>query len=167
MLIRLCGCAQSTATLLGQQPLCMYGNWLASLTAEVGKLVLPLCCMSRPASFVFFITCHKSGGVLCYTLRTVLSVRPSFQPLSTFWPIFFKLCIDIGEEWFGIANGQNWFINNRVMALECVFPQYLQNWYWGGVVWDCKWAKLVYKQQTYGPWMCFSSVSSEQMDEFG
>ena len=25
--------------------------------------------------------------------------------------------IDIGEEWFGIANGLNLFINNRVMAL--------------------------------------------------
>ena len=39
---------------------------------------------------------------------------------SSFWPIFFKLCmdIDIGEEWFGIANGLNSFINNRVMALD-------------------------------------------------
>ena len=25
---------------------------------------------------------------------------------------------DIGEEWFGIANGLNSFINNRVMALD-------------------------------------------------
>ena len=25
--------------------------------------------------------------------------------------------IDIREEWFGIANGLNYFINNRVMAL--------------------------------------------------
>ena len=33
---------------------------------------------------------------------------------------FFKLCmdIDINEEWFGIANGLNLFINNRVMALD-------------------------------------------------
>ena len=40
--------------------------------------------------------------------------------LSSFWPIFFKLCMDIniGEEWFGIANGLNLFINNRVMALD-------------------------------------------------
>ena len=39
--------------------------------------------------------------------------------LSSFWPIFFKLCvdIDIGEEWFGIADGLNLYINNRVMAL--------------------------------------------------
>ena len=60
-----------------------------------------------------FIPRHtKSGGVLCYTLRT-LSVRPSvcasFQcsNFSTFWPIFFKLCIDIGigEEWYEIASG--------------------------------------------------------------
>ena len=26
--------------------------------------------------------------------------------------------IDIGEEWFQIANGLNLFINNRVMALD-------------------------------------------------
>ena len=40
--------------------------------------------------------------------------------LNSFWLIFFKLCmdIDIGEEWFGIANGLNLFINNRVMALD-------------------------------------------------
>ena len=42
--------------------------------------------------------------------------------------------LDIGEEWFGIANGLNLFINNRVMALIDVN-------------------------------MCFSSLSSEQIDE--
>ena len=65
---------------------------------------------------IFFIPCHtKSGRVLCYTLQT-LSVRPSvIRPsistsfpcsnFSTFWPIFFKFCIDtsIGEEWYWIA----------------------------------------------------------------
>ena len=46
---------------------------------------------------------------------------------SSFWLIFFKLCmdIDIREEWFVIANGLNLFINNRVMALDwcwkCIF----------------------------------------------
>ena len=40
--------------------------------------------------------------------------------LSSFWSIFIKLCmdIDIREEWFGIANGLNSFINNRVMAVD-------------------------------------------------
>ena len=40
--------------------------------------------------------------------------------LSSFWPIFFRLCldIDIRKEWFGIADGLNSFINNRVMALD-------------------------------------------------
>ena len=37
------------------------------------------------------------------------SVSTSFpcSNFSTFWPIFFKLCIDIGigEEWYGIASG--------------------------------------------------------------
>ena len=75
---------------------------------------------------------QKSGGVLCYTLRTVCmsihqsvcpSVRASFPDsnLGSFWPIFF------------------------------IFA---------GVFWDCRWAKFVYKQQSYGPWlMCFSSIS--------
>ena len=75
-----------------------------------------------------FIPRHtKSGGVLCYTLQTFwvslcLSVSASFPDSnsSSFWPIFFKLCmdIDIGEKWFGIANGLNSCINNRVMALD-------------------------------------------------
>ena len=44
----------------------------------------------------------------------------SFQDSTSFWLIFFKLCldIDIREEWFGIANGLNSFIINRVMALD-------------------------------------------------
>ena len=79
----------------------------------------------------FFISRHtKKWGILWYTLRKFwvsicLSARcPSalrFQTLtSSFWLIFFKLCmdIDIREEWFGIANGLNMFINNRVMALD-------------------------------------------------
>ena len=45
------------------------------------------------------------------------------------------MVIDIMEEWFGIENGLNSFLNNRAMALI-----------------DVK--------------MCFSSVSSDQMDEF-
>ena len=52
-----------------------------------------------------------------------LSVRQRFisdSNLSSFWPIFFKLCIDIDirEEWFEMANGLNSFINNRVMTLD-------------------------------------------------
>ena len=85
---------------------------------------------------VIFIPRHTKGdGVLCYTLWKFwnfecLSIRLSIplyvsaslpdSNLSSFWPIFFKLCmdIDIGGEWFGIANGLNLFINNRVMALD-------------------------------------------------
>ena len=60
---------------------------------------------------------QKVGGVLCYTLQTLrvhrpsicLSVSASFpcSNFSTFWPIFFKLCTDIGigEEWYEIASG--------------------------------------------------------------
>ena len=75
--------------------------------------------------WLFIRLCHtKSGGVLCYTLRMFEcpSVSASFPDsnLCSFWPIFFKLCmdIDIREEWFGIANELNTFINNRVMTLD-------------------------------------------------
>ena len=51
-----------------------------------------------------------------------LSVSASFpcSNFSTFWPIFFKLCVDIGirEEWYGIVSGLISFWNNRVMALD-------------------------------------------------
>ena len=78
-----------------------------------------------PLKLIFIPGHTKSGGVLCYTLRT-LSVRPSVSALFpcsnfiTFWPIFFKLCIyiGIGEEWYGIASGLILFWNNRVMALD-------------------------------------------------
>ena len=73
--------------------------------------------------FIFIPRHTKSGGVLCYTLRTVwVVVRPSVSAsfldsyLSSFGSIFFKLCmdIDIREEWF----------------------------------WDCKWANFIYKQHS-------------------
>ena len=41
--------------------------------------------------------------------------------------------------------------------------------YQGGLVSDCKWANFFYKQQLWplvDVKMCFSSISSEQMDEF-
>ena len=56
---------------------------------------------------------HPSG---CPSISTSFP-DPNF---SNFLPIFFKLCMDtdIWEEWFGIANWLNLFINNRVMALD-------------------------------------------------
>ena len=77
--------------------------------------------------FLLFIPCHtKSGGVLCYTLRKFwVSIRPSVSAsfpdsdLSSFWPIFFRLCMDIDiREWFGIANWLNLFVNNRNITLD-------------------------------------------------
>ena len=75
--------------------------------------------------FVFIIPHKKWRGIILYSPK-ILSARPSVSAsfpdsdLSSFGPIFFNLCmdIDIGEEWFGITNGLNSFINNRVMALD-------------------------------------------------
>ena len=74
----------------------------------------------------FYTPPLKCGEVLCYTLRC-LSVCPSVRPCSPF-PIdnlsiysrnFFKFCIYIviGDEWYGIVNGQNPSIFNGVTAL--------------------------------------------------
>ena len=76
--------------------------------------------------FSFYIPPHKNWrGIMLYPPK-ILSVRPSVgasfpdSNWSRFWQICCKLCldIDIGEEWFGIENGLNSFINNRVMALD-------------------------------------------------
>ena len=44
------------------------------------------------------------------------------------------------------------------------------HWFREGLVWVCKWANLVNKQQSYVPWLilktCFSSISLEQMNGF-
>ena len=87
-------------------------------------------------------TCHfytlphkKWRGIMLYPAK-ILSVCPSVSTslpdsnLSSFWPIFFKLCmdIDIRGEWFGIANGLNLFINNRVMALFFLNTFRLNGW---------------------------------------
>ena len=46
---------------------------------------------------------------LSQELWPLITVKSSFplSILSTFWPIFFKLCIrvDIKKEWFGIEDG--------------------------------------------------------------
>ena len=72
--------------------------------------------------FVFYTPPLKCGEVLCYTLRC-LSVRPSapfpIDNLSIYSRNFFKFCIHIviGDEWYGIVNGQNPSIFNGVTAL--------------------------------------------------
>ena len=87
----------------------------------------------RRIDFMVFIPHHtKSGGVLCYTVRKFwVSIHPSVSAsypdsnLSNFWPIFFKLCMDM-EEWFGIANGLNSWITTELWPLIDVkmsFPE--------------------------------------------
>ena len=73
--------------------------------------------MNTNDTYKFYYTPpQKSGGVLHFTFWTgwvsiPLSASASFPDsnLRSFWPIFFKLCmdIDIKEEWFWIANGLN------------------------------------------------------------
>ena len=78
----------------------------------------------------FYTLPHKKWlGIMLYP-SNCLNVRPGVHPsvsasfldsdLSIYWPIFVSLCmdIDIREEWFGITNRLNLFINNRVMALD-------------------------------------------------
>ena len=74
--------------------------------------------------FLLYPVIQKVAGY--YVIPSELFERPSVSAsfpvfyLSRFWSICFKLCmdIDIREEWFGIANGLNSFINNRGMALD-------------------------------------------------
>ena len=156
----------------------------------------------------FYTPPHKKWrGIMLYPpnfecpsvsrLSVRLSVSASFpcSNFSTFWPIFFKLCIDIGigEEWYGIASGLISFWNNRVMALDVckkcfalrfraltLVPFYWfssnfafstpWHWYRRGVVWDCKRDNFIQKQQSSGPWfmskMHFWSISKEWIDKF-
>ena len=48
-----------------------------------------------------------------------------------------------------------------VLYLKYLWTYFLQtlhrHWYRGRVVWDCKWANFVLKQQSYGPW-CMSKM---------
>ena len=71
----------------------------------------------------FYTPPNFSGGV--YILSVCMSVRPSapfpIYNLSRviFHGFFFKLCIHIviRDEWYGIVNGQNPSIFNRVLPL--------------------------------------------------
>ena len=78
--------------------------------------------------YIIFITRHTLvSGYYVIPFGVCLSVRPSVRPCSPF-PIdnlsiysrnFFKFCIHIviGDEWYGIVNGQNPSIFNGVTAL--------------------------------------------------
>ena len=75
---------------------------------------------------LFYTPPLKCGEVLCYTFRclsVLLSVRPCspfpIDNLSIYSRNFFKFCIHIvmGDEWYGIVNGQNPSIFNGVTAL--------------------------------------------------
>ena len=73
-------------------------------------------------SSFYYTPPHFSVGVLCYTFRC-LSVRPCspfpIDNLNIYSRNFFKFCIHIviGDEWYGIVNGQNPSIFNGVTAL--------------------------------------------------
>ena len=103
----------------------------------------------------FYTPRQKSGGgyYVIPSKQLWVSLRPSVSAsfpdsnLSSFWSIFFKLCmdIDIGEEWVGIANGINLFINNRVMALDwcknAFFLNIFRTYGWISIKF-CIWSKI-------------------------
>ena len=71
----------------------------------------------------FFIPRHTLvSGYYVIPLGVCLSVRPSVRAhhLSFYSRNFFKFCIHIviGDEWYGIVNGQNSSIFNGVTALS-------------------------------------------------
>ena len=83
--------------------------------------------LERVCSFLYPATKVWRGIMLYPSVSVRLSVRPSVRPCSPF-PIdnlsiysrnFFKFCIHIviGDEWYGIVNGQNPSIFNGVTAL--------------------------------------------------
>ena len=78
--------------------------------------------IKRRSGIAFYTPPLKCGGVLCYTFQC-LSVRPCspfpIDNLSIYSRNFFKFCIHIviGNEWYGIVNGQHPSIFNRVTAL--------------------------------------------------
>ena len=98
--------------------------------------------------------------------------RASFPDsnLRSFWSIFFKLCIDIVEEWFGNANGLNSLINNRVMALDWCKMCFSSIWYWQNVGKDNYKLFFVIFQRSDDPWLMlqfyFHLISWEQIDGF-
>ena len=67
-----------------------------------------------------YIYDHVIPSELWVSIRPSVSASFPCSNFSTFWPIFFTLCIDIGigEEWYGIASGLISFWNNRVMAFD-------------------------------------------------
>ena len=68
----------------------------------------------------------KSGGVLCYTLRKFwVSVHPSVRQR---------------------------FASRLLSGFDRFLQTLWWHWYRGGVVWVCKWAIIVHKQHSYGPW---------------
>ena len=71
-----------------------------------------------------FVLKQQSSGPWC--MSKMLCASFPCSNFSTFLPIFFKLCIDIGigEEWYGIASGIISFRNNRVMALDLCQKQF-------------------------------------------
>ena len=105
--------------------------------------------------------------------------------LSSFWPSFFKRCMDINirVEWFGIANGLNSFVNNRVMAFDWCKNVFNLNIFRTNGWILIKFCICIDKYkvhvvsharcfwwQSYGPWstseFCLCSVSCELICEF-
>ena len=88
----------------------------------------------HPCQICYYTPPHKKWrGIMLYPPNFECpSARPPVRPsvsasfpcsnFHTFWPTFFKLCIDIGigEEWNGIASGLISFWNNKSYGPWCM-----------------------------------------------
>ena len=141
--------------------------------------------------FCIIIPRHTKGAaVLCYTLRIFwVSVRSSaFRFRTLTWAVFDDFLQTLHGHWYrgGVVWDCKWakFVYKQhsygpLLMKKCRFQTltwvdfdrpFLQtlhgHWYQERVVWDCKWAKFVYELwPLIDVTMCFSSISSEQMDE--
>ena len=118
---------------------------------------------------------QKSGGVLyspkilkfwvCPSVLPPVSTSFSDSNLSSFWPISFKLCmdIDIGEEWFGICKCAKFVYKQQefwpLIDIKLSFPDSDSGSFWPIFFKFCmdidirkKWFGIANGLKSYGPW---------------
>ena len=100
------------------------------------QLVLNIC-ISREQCFLYPATQKVAGYYVIPSELWVSVRRPSIRPSVRPSALRFRAL--------------------TLVAFELFFQTLRRHWYRRGVVWDCKWANFVLKQQSYGPW-CMSKI---------